>query len=141
VVVSDASSRRGRPQTKKGELTVSNERYTNEEIRKRKGTVDHAKVREATEDQIADWKREDGYGDDSVLGPVRAVPPLTDVRALRERLNLSQEDFATRYMLSLRTVQEWEQGRREPTEAARVLLYAIAQDPSAIARVLHPDAA
>ena len=112
-----------------------------EEIRKRKSTVDHAKIREATEDQIGAWKREDGYGEDSILGPVRVVPPLTDVRALRERLNLSQEDFATRYMLSLRTIQEWEQGRRGPTEAARVLLYAIAQDPGAIARVLHPDAA
>ncbi len=120
---------------------MSKERFTNEEIRKRKGTVDHAKIREATEEPIVAWKREDGYGDDSGLGPVRVVPPVTDVRALRERLNLSQEDFATRYMLSSRTVQEWEQGRREPTEAARVLLYAIAQDPSAIARVLHPDAA
>lgn len=119
---------------------MSTVRYTNEELRKRKGRVDHAKVRAATEEQIAAWKREDGI-DDAALGPVRAVPPVTDVRALRERLKLSQEEFAERFMLSLRTVQEWEQNRREPSEAARVLLYAIAQDPNAIARVLHPDAA
>jgi putative transcriptional regulator len=69
------------------------------------------------------------------------VPPVTDVRAVRERLALSQEEFAARYMLSTRTVQEWEQRRREPSEAARVLLYAITKDPDAIAHVLHPDAA
>lgn len=69
------------------------------------------------------------------------MPPITDVRALREKLGLSQEEFAERYMLSLRTIQEWEQRRREPSDAARVLLYAIAQDPIAIARVLHPNAA
>lgn len=119
---------------------MSTVRYTNEEIRKRKGYIDHAKVRAATEEQIAAWKREDGF-DNVVPGPVRVVPPVPDVRALRERLGLSQEEFATRYMLGLRTVQEWEQHRREPSEAARVLLYAITQDPKAIARILHPDAA
>jgi hypothetical protein len=50
-------------------------RYTNEEIRNRKGHVDHAKVSAATEEQIALWKQEDG-NDDSALGPTRAVPPL-----------------------------------------------------------------
>jgi DNA-binding transcriptional regulator YiaG len=119
---------------------VSTVRYTNEEIRKRKGRVNHAKIRAATEEQIIAWKREDGF-DDATLGPVRVVPAVPDVRALRERLGLSQEEFAARYMLGLRTVQEWEQHRREPSEAARVLLYAITQDPSAIARILHPDAA
>lgn len=115
-------------------------RYTNEQLRKRKGQIDRAKINATTEEQITAWKREDGI-DDGALGPIRAVLPTTDVRALRERLSLSQEEFAERYMLSLRTVQEWEQHRREPSEAARVLLYAIAQDPKAIARVLHPNAA
>jgi DNA-binding transcriptional regulator YiaG len=119
---------------------VSTVRYTNEEIRKRKGHVDHAKINAATEEQIAAWKHEDGI-DDANFGPARAVPPITDVHALREKLSLSQEEFAERYMLSLRTIQEWEQRRREPSDAARVLLYAIAQDPAAIARVLHPSAA
>jgi DNA-binding transcriptional regulator YiaG len=38
-------------------------------------------------------------------------------------------------------VQEWEQLRREPSEAARVLLFAIFNAPEAIARALHPNAA
>lgn len=57
-------------------------RYTNEEIRKRKGRIDHAKVSAATEEKIATWKREDGF-EDAVLGPVHVIPPLPDVRATR----------------------------------------------------------
>jgi len=119
---------------------MSTVRYTNKELRKRKGRVDHAKVNAATEEQIAAWKLEDGIDDDA-LGPIRIVPPVMDLAALRERLKLSQEQFAGRYLLSLRTVQEWEQHRREPSEAARVLLYAIAQDPSGVARILRSSAA
>jgi hypothetical protein len=46
------------------------------ELRERKGRVDHAKVRAATEEQIAAWKREDGI-DDGALGPIRPVSPVT----------------------------------------------------------------
>jgi putative transcriptional regulator len=110
---------------------------THQQVRAGKGTIDRTKLTAATEADIARWKREDGI-DDAALGPARFVPPLTDVRALRERLGLSQDEFAQRYMLSTRTVQEWEQQRREPSDAARVLLYAIACDPAAVARALRP---
>lgn len=115
---------------------MSTVRYTNDEIRSGKGHVDHAKVRAATEEQIASWKREDGI-DDSALGPMRVVPPATDVRALRERLGLSQEVFAHRYMISPRTIQDRERHRREPSEAARVPLFAISRDHSAVEKALH----
>ena len=98
------------------------------------------KINAATEEQIAAWKLEDGISDDA-LALIRVVPPVTDLPALRERLKLSQEQFAERYLLSLRTVQEWEQRRREPSEAARVLLYAITQNPSGVARILRSSAA
>jgi putative transcriptional regulator len=99
--------------------------------------VDHAKVRGATERQIAEWKREDGFADYEVSEAARLVPAI-DVRSLREDLGLTQEQFAARFLLSLRTIQEWEQGRKEPSEPARVLLYAIAREPKAIARALAP---
>jgi putative transcriptional regulator len=108
-----------------------------EQIRANKGRIDRKKLQSTTEEQIAEWNREDDV-DESTLGPIRFVPPATDVRALRERLRLSQEEFARRYMLSPRTIQEWEQGRREPVEAARVLLYAIASDPAGVAKALRP---
>jgi putative transcriptional regulator len=100
-----------------------------------KGRLDRAKVRRASEADIAGWKREEGV-DDALLGPVRYVPSV-DVRKVRERLGLSQEEFAHRYRLSLRTIQEWEQGRKQPSEAARVLLFAIARDPKALGRALR----
>ncbi len=56
-----------------------------------------------------------------------------DVRAIRERLNLTQETFAARFHLSLRTVQQWEQRRAMPDMPARILLKAIEQAPDVIA--------
>ena len=129
----------GRAEKRFDELTMSTVRYTKSEIRKRKGRIDHTKVRAATEKQIAAWKRDEDV-DDSTLGPVRAIPPATDVAKLRGKLGLSQEEFAARYMLPLRTIQEWEQERRAPSEPARVLLYAISRDPKAIARALRRGA-
>jgi len=110
-------------------------RYTNKRIKRLKDRTNAPKVRAATEGQIAAWKREEGIRD-STLGPAHLVPPATNVGKLRKRLRLSQEGFARRYLLPLRTVQEWEQGRREPSESARVLLYAISRDPKAVAKAL-----
>lgn len=42
------------------------------------------------------------------------VLPETDVRALREKLGLSQSDFAALFGFNVRSVQDWEQGRRRP---------------------------
>jgi putative transcriptional regulator len=106
------------------------------QVRSQKGRVDRAKANVATEADIERWKRADGI-DDNALGPARYVVPATDVQALRERLGLSQEAFARRYRLPLRTIQEWEQHRREPSEPARVLLYAIARDPVALQKALR----
>lgn len=106
-----------------------------EEILKAKPRIDMDKVNATTEEDIERWKREDGI-DDSKLGPPRLVVPGPDVRALRERLGLSQEAFAERFHLSLRTVQDWEQQRRVPEGPARVLLQVIECDPQAVERAL-----
>lgn len=59
--------------------------------------------------------------------------PIPDVRAIRERLRLSQAEFAERFHLSQRTVQQWEQHRAMPDMPARVLLKAIQRAPEVIA--------
>ncbi|MPZ16183.1 MAG: helix-turn-helix domain-containing protein, partial [Chloroflexi bacterium] len=64
-----------------------------------------------------------------------------DVRALRERLGLSQEAFAERFHLSLRTIQDWEQQRRVPEGPARILLQVIEHDPQAVERALAGSSA
>jgi putative transcriptional regulator len=59
---------------------------------------------------------------------------VPDVRAIREKLGLTQETFAGRFHLSLRTVQQWEQRRAVPDVPARILLKAIEIAPDVIAR-------
>ena len=55
-----------------------------------------------------------------------------DVAAIREAYNLSQEQFATLLGISVRTLQNWEQGRRRPQGAARVLLRVAEKHPDAV---------
>lgn len=68
------------------------------------------------------------------LARARRIP---NVRALRERLNLTQEEFAARFHLPLGTVRDWEQGAHRPDKAAQILLTVIARDPDAVARALE----
>lgn len=71
---------------------------------------------------------------DAQLARARRVPT---VRALRKKLNLTQEQFAARFHLPLGTVRDWEQGAHRPDKAAQVLLTVIARDPDAVARALE----
>jgi len=70
----------------------------------------------------------------SQLARARRVPT---VRALRKKLNLTQEEFAARFHLPLGTVRDWEQGAHRPDKAAQVLLTVIAREPDAVARALE----
>jgi putative transcriptional regulator len=70
-------------------------------------------------------------------GPARAfVPPPLDVRGIRRKLKLSQAVFAERFGLSVATLRDWEQGRRQPDQTARSYLMVIAREPEAVARAL-----
>jgi putative transcriptional regulator len=58
--------------------------------------------------------------------------PDTDVRALRERLGLTREQFALRFGLEIETLRNWETGKREPDSTARSYLRAIANAPEQV---------
>ena len=66
------------------------------------------------------------------VGRVINVPP---VAIIRERTGLSQAKFASLLGVSVRTLQEWEQGRRAPSGAARTLLMVAAKNPRALLEV------
>ena len=70
--------------------------------------------------------------------PSRIVddPAAEHIVALRKRMKLSRRKFADRFGLGARAVQDWEQGRRVPDRAARVLLTVIDRDPEAVVRAL-----
>jgi putative transcriptional regulator len=64
-----------------------------------------------------------------------------DVRAMRETLDLTQEQFAVRYGLDVDAVRNWETGRRTPDTAAQSYLRAIRGNPEAVETALWSDAA
>ena len=76
------------------------------------------------------------HGKIKLPGRIVRVPDRVDVAALRRRLGLSQSAFAARFGFSLAAVRDWEQGRRRPEKAARILLMIIARDPKAVERAL-----
>jgi putative transcriptional regulator len=60
------------------------------------------------------------------------VTTLPSVSSIREKTGLSQAVFARLLGVSVRTLQEWEQGRRAPSGAARTLLLVAAKNPHAL---------
>ena len=60
-----------------------------------------------------------------------------DVKAIREEIGFSQSKFATLIGVSIRTIQNWEQGHRHPTGPAKVLLKLVHADPESVFNNLH----
>jgi putative transcriptional regulator len=64
------------------------------------------------------------------------IPQHIDVRAIRLKLHLSRQQFANRYGFSIRTLEKWEQGIREPEGAARAYLVVIDRNHKAVEKAL-----
>ncbi len=60
-----------------------------------------------------------------------------DVKRIREGLNLSQREFAALLGVSVDTVQNWEQNRRQPRGAARLLLLVAQRHPEVLRDVVR----
>jgi DNA-binding transcriptional regulator YiaG len=73
--------------------------------------------------------------------PVMAygAPSKIDVRAIREDMRMSQEQFALEFGLELATLRNWEQHRSEPDTAARNFLVTIARNPNAVRQALAQE--
>ena len=59
-----------------------------------------------------------------------------DVGVIRIATGLSRAEFARKYDLNVRALQDWEQGRRKPDRAARAYLKVIAHQPKAVEKAL-----
>lgn len=64
------------------------------------------------------------------------IPPEIDVRAIREKTALSQDDFATAYGFSIAQIRDWEQGRSRPLGGVRAYLFIIERDPKGVLEML-----
>ena len=98
-----------------------------------------------------DWTCADALTDDQIHAAALADPdaqPLAPERLagmrqtprlkiIRGALGLTQKEFAARFQIPLGTLRDWEQGAKEPDQAARAYLRAIAGDPDAVHRALH----
>ena len=60
-----------------------------------------------------------------------------EVKVIREKTGLSQNEFAGLMRVSVKTLQNWEQGRRNPTGPAAALLKIVASAPELAIRSLH----
>jgi putative transcriptional regulator len=82
--------------------------------------------------EAAAWKR-----GELVLETVEVNPmPPERIRSIRRQVAKSARDFEQRFGIPAATLSNWEQGRRTPDPAARVLLRVIEQDPEAVLRVM-----
>ena len=112
---------------------MAREPMTLEEIRASRPVVDRAKIAATTEDDIGRQQIEDGEDPDAPLPPFRPVP---NVRAIRTRLQMTQEAFAKAIGVPVATVRNWEQSRTGMDPAVRSLLRVVEREPEAALRAL-----
>ena len=65
------------------------------------------------------------------------VPAELDVKAIRAKSDLSQDDFAAAYGFSVNQIKDWEQGRSRPLGALRAYLMMIDFDPNRVLDLLR----
>jgi putative transcriptional regulator len=65
------------------------------------------------------------------------VPQRIDVRAIRAKLRMTQEEFAGRFGFSINTLRHWEQGKRTPEGPTRAYLLVIDHSPKTVQKALQ----
>jgi putative transcriptional regulator len=65
------------------------------------------------------------------------VPQRIDVRAIRAKLGMTQQEFAASFGFSINTLRHWEQGKRQPEGPTRAYLRVIERAPRAVQKALR----
>jgi putative transcriptional regulator len=68
------------------------------------------------------------------------VPAEIDVRGIRKKLDLSQDDFAQEFGFTIHQIRDWEQGRSRPLDGLRAYLMIIERNPQAVLNLLRKSA-
>jgi putative transcriptional regulator len=74
---------------------------------------------------------------DAQLSRMRRVP---NPQEIRQKLGLTQREFATQFQIALGTLRDWEQGARRPDSAAKAYLRVIAAAPDTVRQILETKA-
>jgi putative transcriptional regulator len=95
-------------------------------------------VRQEMFDELLEAVRQGGQYIRGRRAPSRTFElKMPDVKAIREKHDLSQNEFASLLRIPPATLRNWEQGRRQPEGPARVLLQIAAQNFDAVLLALH----
>ncbi len=111
-------------------------RATLDPARPKRGKTDWARVDAMSEEEINAAAKSDPDAQLWTTEELKRARRVVDVKAIRARSRLSQRQFAETFGLSIRTVQDWEQGRYTPDGPARVLLTVIDRNPEAVKKAL-----
>jgi putative transcriptional regulator len=100
------------------------------------GEADWTRLDEMTEDEIRRNALADPDNPPRTAEELARMRRVPNPRRLRQRLNLTQEEFARQFEIGLPTIRDWEQGVRWPDSAAKTYLRIIEQDPQAVRQLL-----
>jgi putative transcriptional regulator len=106
-----------------------------------KGRTDWARLASMTDDEAMAAALDDPDAPPLSADQLANVRRVWWVKALRQRLGMTQAQFARAFHLPITTLRDWEQRRSTPDAPARALLLAIERDPETMRRLLADRAA
>lgn len=104
----------------------------------RKGATDWTRVRALSDADVRKAALADPDAQPLTKAQLSKMRRVSRVKALRERMGLTQREFAEAFHLPLTTLRDWEQRRSVPDAPARALLLAIERDPKKMKSLLAP---
>ena len=76
-------------------------------------------------------------GEDVQVRVTEVLVPMPDVKAIRKKAKMTQQDFAATFGFSYGAIRDWEQGRHKPEPVACALLWLIDRDPGYVRATLN----
>lgn len=77
------------------------------------------------------------YNNGKVTGAYIVMPEDVDVKAIRSKLEMTQEAFSEAFDIPLATLRKWEQHQRKPERLARAFLKVLDYSPKTVLKALH----
>lgn len=102
-----------------------------------KGRTDWQKLRAMTDAEVRAAAEADPDNPPLTADKIARLEPIPVAKAIRQKLGMTQEEFARTYHLSLSVLRDWEQQRYQPDQAARTLLRVIERSPDAVKLALN----
>lgn len=109
--------------------------------RRPRGNTDWARLKSMTDEEAMAGALSDPDARPLAAQRLARMRRVSRVKVLRQRLGMTQAEFAEAFHLPISTLRDWEQHRSTPDAPARALLLAIDRDPKVMRRLLAESAA